>query len=1251
MTNMVSNNIIEELKGAQLFKFVTSYRNIYRAIYALESYIDELYLLDTRVDKLDGKKDTIVTNRLLQDISDLELYYILHDKYNWDIINAVITACQARIEDVIIKPDEYFETSVFFSLKKYDEDKDKIVFRPLHTATLIDQICMVAMLQVLMFEDSDEMEIAAIPRRFPSDLLKSIPDNFYGNRGSLKLERIYEKWAPNYQAYNRKIVESCDKYSRSHKYEYEVSLDIKEFFPSVSPFYLFVKICDILKEKYRNNVNKSVESLPTKDKHLYNLNFSILKRITAKLLFLKIKESDIILDPMLGYYNEGGNYLAEIKNNDTFFAKGIAQGLPQSYFFGNLCMTDVRRAIMVDNMFKGKDYFYVDDSVIYVRSSEENIKNKFNNKIEALNAELKELTSLKKLQDYWETATKDYGKKSSLLVDLKECGGKAVEFHQRLEKNYEIMFHKKGKSKIQTIDDADREIKSMGGLGRNASGMNSFHMDADDRRISRDKMNALNDYAWMIIKEIESSNREEDNNEHKEDIDNDKNALQLKVFKRFRKIFLSRNMWLDTMDSGKVEKTLESWFLKLLTPEGLESRKFFSSPSEMTEESDDSRELHDDSSDMVFDNVKKKLWFELTDKEAFRAEALQLLKCSSLDYAEQLKLKITQFEESFSGVDKKSYSYLYFHKYLEGVISERTLSGERYESLRKSFRRNSPAAVNVDTPKAIDRLREFIHQEYHFIFTPDKASNNENKSDSTSPVLGTKDGVYFIEYISDEFKRRILNAYFSVLVGVNPSEEMPFVKTRGGSIDYAAFRILVWLRNPNFDFKNFWHFLSKIESHALPERMIVDNGLPEVVKIFIRQVSTPEKVDNLIVTHRIVKGLWQNGSKFLNSYTLHNEEHAVKLIKLSMEIIRRVDYFQLKQLDYYILFLACYLHDISMVIHPDLQYFCHTEERNIELMVQYLTEMKNMVKEWDDKVVKAGKPEVFVNFWKSFGVKMTEVFKDIYDFFESDIRTQHPKESALFIKNKRHDLFQYLEETIVEAVAKAGEDHGKDICNVYDIRSSAKDDVVSNKYISILLRLADLMDVSNDRINYHLLNENVNHLSATSKFHWISHLITDEIALIPNYEIDYESIKDNTGKKIRRYFIRETLRFYLILNMKSLEPIEREEVHGCRYWCKTVYDRKFVPVRYKDFEGITLRFEDKSCIETACPMVCRWMNNKHNWLFPELARLKKYLNTVNYEPFRTEIEVNILFKDFSDINLKPTLFDDVRRYLKNEHNE
>lgn len=581
MSESISYNIAQ-LKDAPLFKFVTSYRNIYRAIYALESYIDELYLLDTTADRSDAKNKTLAPDSPLYNKSDLELYYILHDKFNIEVIDEVIKLCKARIEEVITKSDDYFLTSVYFSLKKYDREKEKVKFRPLHTASLIDQICMVAMLQVLMFEDSDEVENATsgAPRRFPSDLLKSIPDNFYGNRGSLKLERIYEKWVPNYQAYNRKIVDSCDEYSKSHKYDYEVSLDIMEFFPSVSPFYLFVKICDVLKEKYRKDLNKNLQNYSAKEKNLYNLNLSILKRITAKLLFLKIKDSGMILDQKLEYYGEEGNYSNEIIKSPTFFAKGIAQGLPQSYFFGNLCMTDVRRKIMSDNMFKGKDYFYVDDSVIYVRSSQEDIRKNFDNKIRTLNMKLKSLTSFNEFQDHWENVTKDNNTASPLLMDMKECGGTAAEFHMLLEENYQIKFHDKEKSKIQTIDEANREIKSMGGLGRNVSGMSSFFMDADDRRISSDKMKALNDYAWIIITEIEEEQKKKDgeHQENKEDADDNKNVLQLKLFKRFRKIFLSRNMWLDTMDSGQIDDALEKWFLILLSPEGADVRNGFSSP-------------------------------------------------------------------------------------------------------------------------------------------------------------------------------------------------------------------------------------------------------------------------------------------------------------------------------------------------------------------------------------------------------------------------------------------------------------------------------------------------------------------------------------------------------------------------------------------------------------------------------------------------------------------------------------------------
>lgn len=62
----------------------------------------------------------------------------------------------------------------------------------------------------------------------------------------------------------------------------------------------------------------------------------------------------------------------------------------------------------------------------------------------------------------------------------------------------------------------------------------------------------------------------------------------------------------------------------------------------------------------------------------------------------------------------------------------------------------------------------------------------------------------------------------------------------------------------------------------------------------------------------------ENGSKHLYFYTLHNQEHAVDLIQNSLKIIRAIDYINISKNDYYVLFIACYLHDISMVTFPDL---------------------------------------------------------------------------------------------------------------------------------------------------------------------------------------------------------------------------------------------------------------------------------------------------------------------------------------------
>ena len=231
------------------------------------------------------------------------------------------------------------------------------------------------------------------------------------------------------------------------------------------------------------------------------------------------------------------------------------------------------------------------------------------------------------------------------------------------------------------------------------------------------------------------------------EIDAESQELQLKVLKRFRKIFLSRNIWLETLNSGEVSEQQKNWFLKLLSANEFNNREEVSSPANMTysPKPDLSQEFND---------KQKEAWFNFTDKESFRAEAAQLLKCSPLEDAYAIKKDILKFEESFSGVGEDSYSHLYFHKYLDGVIAERALSRDGYESLRKSFHNNFPAAVNVDTPKAIERLREFIHREFFFIFSPQEESAQEQSNDKDNEarikhfmsLLENMECAYFIKY-------------------------------------------------------------------------------------------------------------------------------------------------------------------------------------------------------------------------------------------------------------------------------------------------------------------------------------------------------------------------------------------------------------------------------------------------------------------------------------------------------------------------
>ena len=124
----------------------------------------------------------------------LELYYALADKHNINLISKVIKCCHQQLEWVLSDKKNLFDVTVYFKIKKYEENK--LDFRPMHTARLIDLICMVSILNCLMFDDDLDKGVRKL-----SDLSKLLPHNFYGNIPSTNVQFLFHKWQTKYKEY------------------------------------------------------------------------------------------------------------------------------------------------------------------------------------------------------------------------------------------------------------------------------------------------------------------------------------------------------------------------------------------------------------------------------------------------------------------------------------------------------------------------------------------------------------------------------------------------------------------------------------------------------------------------------------------------------------------------------------------------------------------------------------------------------------------------------------------------------------------------------------------------------------------------------------------------------------------------------------------------------------------------------------------------------------------------------------------
>jgi len=1120
---------MEKMNGSTIKDRILDEQNIYSAIFCLESYVFDKGLLDTDmpVSITDGNGRVI---ELLAK-NDLELYYALSDKHNMVLVEKVIGLCSERLKNLFANQNDLFTIKVFFKLKSYDEEKGELKFRPLHTARLIDLICMVSILIPLMYED-DYMR----GRRSLSDLSKLVPHNFYGNIPSTNVQYLFHKWQAKYKEYTENVIEHCRTYQKSHNYLTEVNLDIKNFFPSISPKLLYNYIVDKLSLTYKDDLDT-------------------LKTAISKLLFFHVEKENI--EPWSKIYYPDG---CKATDNGLYMNCGIPQGLPQSYFFGNLCMIKIKNILMKDECFRGDAYFYVDDSVIYIQAALE--ENEFNERIKKLNEEVA----------IW--CRESEGAPSD--ID-KYVPNNYLEFHKKI--NYEIAFHEEGKSVFTPIDSADTRYGSIGDLAREVSMTSNltWNIDEIDDQVSLEKLRALDKIIAAEIKELKEQ-------EQKDGKKNNFVSSRLKILRRFKKFFLYRNRLLKIKEKG--------------------------GPNDGMIEDFKNRQLSNSK------NISG--WFEQNDEDIFQSEYRLIIQKVSKEKAIGLCHDVQGFEKSIlqeAGIyDETKQSGLFFNKDVRAAVLMKSLKHDFYTYLVRWAKENFCGLKELTHDAQMNNCREFLVKKSDLNIYKMMDDGFEGKAFTR-----------FVMMASTEYKRRILNVFYSEIIGVQPSDSLTFTKQNSRKLHYTELRILAMLRNRNFDLEKFEAFVNHIDDNDVSNRMVIDMGLLDVLNRFIMQVKRPEWVDDLIITHRLIKGLWYNGSKFLNSYTLHNEEHAVTLINKSLELINRIDYFALKDVDYYILFLACYLHDISMVIHPDLGGLSSAKGKNEILISELMAEMKKKTQSF----FKLNLEDRKNSRMKEAGIFIVSIFNKVYDYFENEVRENHAHDSAKFIRERSNTLLSYLEPTLLSFVADVSESHGNDVWDVYGLKSRAKEDTVSLKYLMMLIRLADLMDVANDRVNYHLLRQNLTHLSPTSKFHWISHLVTDRMELRTTYDIPN---KDNGGLLEKR--ITETINFDLHLNFQQLTTIVNAQKCKCRKCslsdhCITIHICGGKPYQ--------------TCDENSCTILCLWMTKKHEWLIQELIALNEYLFSVDNQMFKTRINLNIYYRN--DMKLDPDMFDCVQEYL------
>lgn len=499
----------------------------------------------------------------------------------------------------------------------------------------------------------------------------------------------------------------------------------------------------------------------------------------------------------------------------------------------------------------------------------------------------------------------------------------------------------------------------------------------------------------------------------------------------------------------------------------------------------------------------------------------------------------------------------------------------------------------INTTTISDIVSKYDYSEFEMAISQSKTNDikslkrSDNERDAINIIIdsehcvATSDIRYFISCIDTNFRRQSISIKIKNYLAIPLDCGYNYYRRSNRPLLWYQLRLLHYLHLPNFNYIEFKTFSTQIleQSKGGVECYPVDYSIFHVLPFFATYVKDQIKNDLLIQAHHYVYDIWKNGSKFLHFYTLHNAEHSITLIRKCLELTTACGYFKLTSTEFYILFLSCYLHDISMVTYPDINSF---DENQVNGQTHTIN--------WQNEIL-----------WHY----------DLVDkFFENDIRNNHPKNSATIIRKGRLEF--ELDEFVRNAVARISEAHGAEATDIYTHNDDPE--IINSQKLKIMLRIVDTLDMCEERVSPYYLSLTEEQIPDTSKFHWISHLAIKSCNFETKYDFVDEIDDDICATLLDFKNIKEQIRLIIKLNTRQETSTNLPE-----NLCENI-------IVTQNNDGVNAQICEGKCNMNRCPFVCRWMNKKSEYLLPELYELQKLLND-RREYYNTNFSIEYKYSD------------------------